>query len=110
MLTAIHRKDDYAFFLQPVDLTAVPNYTDVIPRPMDFGTITSKVEKGKYRSLEEFAVRFSPFHRFAICFLCTPTFSISLLSAYTTLVLFPHTLEYVYALFIHRLLRGFSVR
>ena len=57
------RKDDYAFFLQPVDLAAVPNYTDVIARPMDLGTMTTKVEKGKYRSLEEFAVRSLAFYR-----------------------------------------------
>ena len=56
------RKDDYAFFLQPVDPAQVPGYSDVISRPMDFGTMTTKVEKGKYRSLEEFAVRLSNSH------------------------------------------------
>lgn len=50
------RKDDYAFFLKPVDLSQVPGYLDVVQHPMDFGTMTSKVERGKYRSLEEFAV------------------------------------------------------
>lgn len=53
------RKDDYAFFLEPVDVTKVSGYTDVVKRPMDLGTMTTKVEKGKYRSLEEFAVRAS---------------------------------------------------
>lgn len=56
------RKDDYAFFLQPVDTEQVQGYTDVVQNPMDFGTMTTKVEKGKYRSLEEFAVRI------AICY------------------------------------------
>jgi bromodomain-containing protein 7 len=56
-LLPIVRKDDYAFFLKPVDLRLVPGYTDVVQRPMDFGTITTKVAKGKYRSLEDFAVR-----------------------------------------------------
>ena len=51
------RKDDYAFFLQPVDTTQVPNYADIVKNPMDFGTMTEKVEKGKYRSLEQFKVR-----------------------------------------------------
>jgi bromodomain-containing protein 7/9 len=51
------RKDAYGFFLQPVDLAAVPGYTDVVRRPMDFGTIASKVARGKYRSLDDFAVR-----------------------------------------------------
>lgn len=50
------RKDAYGFFLQPVDLSLVPGYLDIIKRPMDFGTISNKVDRGKYRSLEEFAV------------------------------------------------------
>jgi bromodomain-containing protein 7 len=50
------RKDDYAFFLTPVDVSKVPGYTDAVKRPMDFGTMTTKVGKGKYRSLEDFAV------------------------------------------------------
>ncbi len=49
-------KDDYAFFLHPVDLAPVPGYSDVVSRPMDLGTMSTKVDKGKYRSLEEFAV------------------------------------------------------
>ena len=55
-LLICHRKDDYAFFLKPVDTAQVPGYIDVISRPMDLGTMTTKVEKGRYRSLEEFAV------------------------------------------------------
>ena len=51
------RKDDYAFFLVPVDLEKVPGYMDVIKQPMDFGTMADKVSKSRYRSLEEFAVR-----------------------------------------------------
>lgn len=51
-----YRKDDYAFFLTPVDVSAVPGYLDAVKRPMDFGTMTTKVNRGKYRSLEEFAV------------------------------------------------------
>jgi len=53
-----YRKDDYAFFLAPVDLSKVPGYTDIVKRPMDFGTMTTKVSRGKYRSLEEFASDF----------------------------------------------------
>ncbi|KAI0631373.1 hypothetical protein C8Q77DRAFT_1159174 [Trametes polyzona] len=55
LIAQIKKKDDYAFFLQPVDPAQVPGYSDVISRPMDLGTMTTKVEKGKYRSLEEFA-------------------------------------------------------
>lgn len=51
------RKDDYAFFLKPVDVEKVPGYLEVISQPMDFGTMTEKVTKSKYRSLDEFAVR-----------------------------------------------------
>ena len=54
--SVVCRKDDYAFFLQPVDLSQIPGYTDLIKTPMDFGTITQKVDKGRYRSLEEFTV------------------------------------------------------
>lgn len=50
------RKDDYAFFLRPVDVSQVPGYKDVVQRPMDFGTMANKVHRGKYRSLEDFAV------------------------------------------------------
>jgi len=50
------RKDDYAFFLQPVDPKQVPGYSDAIQQPMDLGTMTTKVARGKYRSLEDFAV------------------------------------------------------
>jgi bromodomain-containing protein 7/9 len=50
------RKDDYAFFLSPVDPARVPGYADVIKCPMDLGTMSTKVAKGKYRSLEEFTV------------------------------------------------------
>ncbi|RDX56462.1 hypothetical protein OH76DRAFT_389097 [Lentinus brumalis] len=55
LITQIKKKDDYAFFLQPVDPTQVPGYSDVVSRPMDLGTMTTKVERGRYRSLEEFA-------------------------------------------------------
>ncbi|CDO72033.1 hypothetical protein BN946_scf184943.g68 [Trametes cinnabarina] len=55
LITQIKKKDDYAFFLQPVDPAQVPGYADVISRPMDLGTMTTKVERGRYKSLEEFA-------------------------------------------------------
>ncbi|KAF9002197.1 hypothetical protein BDQ17DRAFT_1426149 [Cyathus striatus] len=46
LIHQIKRKDDYAFFLKPVDASQVPGYTDIIKQPMDFGTMTKKVEKG----------------------------------------------------------------
>lgn len=56
LMRLLFRKDAYAFFLTPVDVTQVPGYTDIIKRPMDFGTISNKVSRGKYRTLEDFAV------------------------------------------------------
>ena len=58
--TIVSRKDDYAFFLNPVDPAAVPGYSDVVKIPMDFGTMTAKVEAGRYRSLEQFKVCIAP--------------------------------------------------
>ncbi|KAH8105106.1 hypothetical protein BXZ70DRAFT_1061731 [Cristinia sonorae] len=55
LISQIKKKDDYAFFLKPVDVSSVPGYSDLVKQPMDLGTMTAKVEKGKYRSLEEFA-------------------------------------------------------
>ncbi|GBE85979.1 hypothetical protein SCP_0805030 [Sparassis crispa] len=55
LIAQIKKKDDYAFFLKPVDVSQVTGYTDVVKRPMDLGTMTTKVNKGKYHSLEEFA-------------------------------------------------------
>ncbi|KAF9653600.1 hypothetical protein BDM02DRAFT_3125566 [Thelephora ganbajun] len=55
LIAQIKKKDDYAFFLQPVDPKLVPGYSDAIQQPMDFGTMTTKVSRGKYRSLEDFA-------------------------------------------------------
>lgn len=55
LISKIKKKDDYAFFLEPVDLEKVPGYMDVVKQPMDFGTMADKVSKSKYRSLDEFA-------------------------------------------------------
>ncbi|KAF9039227.1 hypothetical protein BJ165DRAFT_1496936 [Panaeolus papilionaceus] len=49
---------DYAFFLSPVDVKNVPGYSDIVKQPMDLGTMTDKVNRGKYRSLEDFAADF----------------------------------------------------
>ncbi|KIK96978.1 hypothetical protein PAXRUDRAFT_825417 [Paxillus rubicundulus Ve08.2h10] len=58
LVTQIKKKDDYAFFIHPVDPVRVPGYADVVKNPMDFGTMTVKVNKGKYRSLEDFTSDF----------------------------------------------------
>ncbi|KAF7986849.1 hypothetical protein HWV62_12566 [Athelia sp. TMB] len=61
LINLIKKKDDYAFFLTPVDVSQVVGYSDVVKHPMDLGTMTTKVSKGKYRSLEDFAASLSDF-------------------------------------------------
>ncbi|TFK21682.1 hypothetical protein FA15DRAFT_597404 [Coprinopsis marcescibilis] len=58
LIYQIKKKDDYAFFLTPVDAKNVPGYLDVVTTPMDFGTMSDKVNRGRYRSLDEFATDF----------------------------------------------------
>jgi len=50
-------KHKYAWpFVQPVDPIAlgIPDYFDVIKKPMDFSTITNKLESGEYKSVDGF--------------------------------------------------------
>ncbi|KIY49641.1 hypothetical protein FISHEDRAFT_72282 [Fistulina hepatica ATCC 64428] len=58
LIQSIKKKDAYAFFLAPVDASHVPGYVEMIKQPMDLGTMTTKVERGKYRSLGEFEADF----------------------------------------------------
>ncbi|KAJ8601054.1 hypothetical protein CTAYLR_004482 [Chrysophaeum taylorii] len=39
-------------FLAPVDVAALPDYKDVVSRPMDLGTLSEKLEKGEYADAE----------------------------------------------------------
>ncbi|KAJ7026962.1 hypothetical protein C8F04DRAFT_1123792 [Mycena alexandri] len=55
LIVQLKKKDDYAFFLKPVNSAKVTGYADVVKRPMDLGTMTTKVQRGRYRSLEDFA-------------------------------------------------------
>ncbi|KZT30051.1 Bromodomain-domain-containing protein [Neolentinus lepideus HHB14362 ss-1] len=55
LIAQIKKKDDYAFFLQPVNVSQVPGYTDIVKQPMDFGTMTKNIRHGKYRSLDQFS-------------------------------------------------------
>ncbi|KAG5459147.1 MAG: hypothetical protein BJ554DRAFT_488 [Olpidium bornovanus] len=50
------RKDDYGFFLQPVDTSVVTDYLSVVKEPMDFGTMKAKASAKQYRMIEEFHV------------------------------------------------------
>lgn len=40
-------------FLKPVSISEVPDYFDVIKRPMDFGKIKSKLNFGDYKTNEQ---------------------------------------------------------
>ncbi|KAJ7123878.1 hypothetical protein C8R43DRAFT_1241115 [Mycena crocata] len=55
LIVQLKKKDDYAFFLKPVNPAQVPGYSDLVKRPMDLGTMTTKMQRGRYRSLEDFA-------------------------------------------------------
>ena len=50
------KKDEYMFFLHPVDPIQVPGYLQVIQHPMDFQTMREKVSRHAYTSLDEFKV------------------------------------------------------
>lgn len=54
--TFVRRRDKYRFFHVPVDTAVVSDYLDVIKKPMDFGTIKRKIERGKYDDIEQFRV------------------------------------------------------
>jgi hypothetical protein len=40
-------------FAEPVDLSVVPHYTDKVSVPMDYGTISNKIDTGAYAALLE---------------------------------------------------------
>lgn len=58
LIGQLKKKDDYAFFISPVDPSRVQGYAELIKHPMDLGTMSTKVARGKYRSLEEFTTDF----------------------------------------------------
>jgi Bromodomain len=41
-------------FNAPVDTEKYPNYLQVVDKPMDFGTIRSRIDSGGYASLDDF--------------------------------------------------------
>lgn len=54
ILDQVMKKDTNKFFLEPVDTSAVNDYLHFIQEPMDLGTMKTKVQQCKYRSLSEF--------------------------------------------------------
>lgn len=66
------RLDTYDIFRDPVSETDVPGYHKIISRPMDFGTMKSKVAQGKYgkgslaaaKFYDDFLLVFDNCHKF----------------------------------------------
>ncbi|KAI8374745.1 uncharacterized protein BYT42DRAFT_547734 [Radiomyces spectabilis] len=58
LLDTLIRKDQYGFFLEPVDTRIVTDYLDVIKHPMDFSTMRKKLERDEYKHLDDFRADF----------------------------------------------------
>lgn len=54
----MNRKDEYGFFLEPVNPEYVPDYLKIIKSPMDFSTMRTKIEKKVYRGISDFRYDF----------------------------------------------------
>ncbi|KAM7492714.1 hypothetical protein LguiA_035635 [Lonicera macranthoides] len=54
ILDKLQKKDIYGVYAEPVDPEELPDYHDVIKRPMDFATVRRKLGNGKYTTLEQF--------------------------------------------------------
>ena len=58
-LTSIMTSDSQKIFHEPVDLAAIPHYAEMIPHPMDFGTVKTKLgeslDETQYKSVGAFA-------------------------------------------------------
>lgn len=54
LLGLLEKKDTQQFFAWPVSDDIAPGYSNIISNPMDFFTIRSKIDDGKYQSLPEF--------------------------------------------------------
>ncbi|KAL7250309.1 hypothetical protein ACSBR1_012337 [Camellia fascicularis] len=48
------KKDTYGVFSEPVDPNELPDYHEIIERPMDSRTVRKKLEEGRYSNLDEF--------------------------------------------------------
>ncbi|PON75860.1 Histone acetylase PCAF [Trema orientale] len=54
VLDILQRRDTHKIFAQPVNPKEVETYYTIIKEPMDFGTMRTKLQEGKYTSLEKF--------------------------------------------------------
>lgn len=53
ILDQLVAKDSLEIFLEPVDVSEVPDYESVIKNPIDLGTMREKLKNGLYDSLED---------------------------------------------------------
>ncbi|KAL9244084.1 hypothetical protein vseg_017894 [Gypsophila vaccaria] len=54
VLDKLQKKDTRGVFAEPVDPEELPDYHEVIEKPMDFGTVRSNLMNGRYKTLEQF--------------------------------------------------------
>lgn len=55
----ISAKDTNAIFMEPVDLKEVPDYSEVVKKPMDLSTIKAKIENLEYFSIDDLEMDFN---------------------------------------------------
>ena len=81
LLAMFHHKKNMGIFNAPVDPVAlkIPDYPDVVERPIDLGTVRSRMERGHYATLKALRAdvelvfsnamlyngKVSPYHKFA---------------------------------------------
>ncbi|KAH9606784.1 hypothetical protein KSS87_009804 [Heliosperma pusillum] len=56
VIDRLQKKDTRGVFAEPVDPEELPDYHEVIETPMDFGTVRSNLDRGRYKTLEQFEV------------------------------------------------------
>uniref|UniRef100_A0A8C5HZ32 Bromodomain containing 1 n=1 Tax=Gouania willdenowi TaxID=441366 RepID=A0A8C5HZ32_GOUWI len=59
LLDQLQTKDQARIFIQPVDVSEVPDYLDHIKHPMDFFTMRQRIDAQKYHNFDEFEADFN---------------------------------------------------
>jgi len=56
LLTTLKRNPKAYIFGEPVNVEAlrIPDYHEIVKKPMDFGTVTTKLKENQYNKLQEF--------------------------------------------------------
>eukprot|EP00039_Didymoeca_costata_P013487 m.205780 g.205780 ORF g.205780 m.205780 type:complete len:1024 (+) comp15790_c0_seq1:494-3565(+) len=67
-LDCLIKKDKHKIFAQPVDAKAIPEYLEIIKKPMDFSTMRQKIASGEYLDLKSFIDDFHLICRNAMTF------------------------------------------